>query len=175
VPTITAFVAAFDAKVFNCTELLKSYLAGGNRIVKGPVKGKLPYVVVIEFSRFPFAFPCRDVSAKTAIQCLTQLFCLFGMPGYVHSDRGSARLCHRNCENFCYHALCLQAVQRRITLRGTQSERLNSTLWKTVKLNGKDVTNNSTQKIFAMHLSTNLEENFTSNPENPNEEFNNFF
>ena len=28
---------------------------------------------------------------------------------------------------------------------------------------------------FAMHLSTNLEENFTSNPENPNEEFNNFF
>ena len=26
-----------------------------------------------------------------------------------------------------------------------------------------------------MHLSTNLEENFTSNPENPNEEFNNFF
>jgi len=31
VPTITAFVAAFDAKVLNCTELLKSYLAGGNR------------------------------------------------------------------------------------------------------------------------------------------------
>ena len=27
---------------------------------------------------------------------------------------------------------------------------------------------------FAMHLSRNLEENFTSNPENPNEEFNNF-
>jgi len=26
-----------------------------------------------------------------------------------------------------------------------------------------------------MHLSTNLEENFTSNPENPNEGFNNFF
>jgi len=26
-----------------------------------------------------------------------------------------------------------------------------------------------------MHLSTNLEENFTSNPENPNEDFNNFF
>jgi len=25
-----------------------------------------------------------------------------------------------------------------------------------------------------MHLSTNLEENFTSNPENPNEEFDNF-
>jgi len=33
VPTITAFVAAFDAKVLNCTELLESYLAGGNRII----------------------------------------------------------------------------------------------------------------------------------------------
>ena len=32
VPTITAFVAAFDAKASNCTELLESYLAGGNRI-----------------------------------------------------------------------------------------------------------------------------------------------
>jgi len=32
VPTITAFVAAFDAEAFNCTELLKSYLVGGNRI-----------------------------------------------------------------------------------------------------------------------------------------------
>jgi len=33
VPTITAFIAAFDAKALNCTELLESYLAGGNRII----------------------------------------------------------------------------------------------------------------------------------------------
>jgi len=33
VPTITAFVAAFDAKALNCTELLESYLAGGNKII----------------------------------------------------------------------------------------------------------------------------------------------
>jgi len=33
VSTITVFVAAFDAKAFNCTELLKSYLAGENRII----------------------------------------------------------------------------------------------------------------------------------------------
>jgi len=31
--TITALVAAFDAKAFNCTELFKSYLAGGSRII----------------------------------------------------------------------------------------------------------------------------------------------
>ena len=33
VPTITAFVAAFDAKALNCTELLESYLTGVNRII----------------------------------------------------------------------------------------------------------------------------------------------
>jgi len=32
-PTITALVATFDAKLFNDTELLKSYQAGGNRII----------------------------------------------------------------------------------------------------------------------------------------------
>jgi len=33
VSTITAFVAAFDAKALNCTELLESHLAGGNRLL----------------------------------------------------------------------------------------------------------------------------------------------
>jgi len=32
-PMITALVAAFDAKALNCTELLESHLAGGNRII----------------------------------------------------------------------------------------------------------------------------------------------
>ena len=32
-PTITAFVAAFNAKASNCTGLLESYLAGENRII----------------------------------------------------------------------------------------------------------------------------------------------
>ena len=33
VPTVTAFVAAFDAIALNYKELLKSYLAGGDRII----------------------------------------------------------------------------------------------------------------------------------------------
>ena len=32
-PAISAFVAVFEAKALNCTELLKSCLAGGNRII----------------------------------------------------------------------------------------------------------------------------------------------
>ena len=45
-----------------------------------------------EYSRFPFVFPCPDNSATTVSKCLTQLFVLFGMPSYIHSDRGSAFL-----------------------------------------------------------------------------------
>jgi len=99
------------------------------------VQGKLPdvFVVIDKFSRFPFAFPCRDVSAKTVIKCLTQLFCLFGMPGYVHSDRGSAFM----SSEFREFLLSRNAATSRTTPYhaegNSQCERVNSSLWKTVK------------------------------------------
>jgi len=46
VPTITELVAAFDVKAFNCTDLLKSYLAGGNRISNSA--GKPTEIATIE-------------------------------------------------------------------------------------------------------------------------------
>ena len=61
-------------------------------------KGQLPttnqnrYILTIcdEYSRFPFAYPSRDVSANTVITHLRELFSIFGMPAYRHCDRGSA-------------------------------------------------------------------------------------
>ena len=53
-------------------------------------KNKYFLNIVDEFSRFPFVFPCTDVSTPTVIRCLTSLFSTFGMPAYVHSDRGSS-------------------------------------------------------------------------------------
>ena len=46
--------------------------------------------VIDEYSRFPFVFLCPDVSITTIIKCLTSLFSIFGMPAYVHSDRGTS-------------------------------------------------------------------------------------
>lgn len=61
---------------------------------KGPLpsntRNRYLLTIIDEFSRFPFAFACPDVSANTVIKCLCQLFCLFGMPSYLHSDRGAA-------------------------------------------------------------------------------------
>ena len=61
---------------------------------KGPLKSnnRNSYFlnVIDEYSRFPFIFPCKDVSTLTIIRCLCQLFAIFGMPAYVHSERGSS-------------------------------------------------------------------------------------
>jgi len=46
VPTITALVAVFDAKAFSCTDLLKSYIAGKNRILTAT--GKPTEIATIE-------------------------------------------------------------------------------------------------------------------------------
>ena len=45
--------------------------------------------IIDEYSRFPFVFPCPNISSQTVIKCLNQLFSLCGTPGYIHSDRGS--------------------------------------------------------------------------------------
>ena len=60
---------------------------------KGPLPSNTKNIflldIIDEYSRFPFSFACKDVSACTVIQCLTQLFQLFDFPAYVHSDRGT--------------------------------------------------------------------------------------
>jgi len=48
------------------------------------------FIVVDEYSRFPFAFPCKDLSSETVRRCLSEIFSTFGLPSYVHSDRGTA-------------------------------------------------------------------------------------
>ena len=69
VPTITAFVAAFDAKALNRTELLESYLADGNSLKHRkkkkaernqliPLKPieNLPKVSIVHYSRVSYFF-----------------------------------------------------------------------------------------------------------------------
>jgi len=47
-------------------------------------------IAIGEYSRFPFAFPCEDMTAATVIRCLSKLFALCGTAGFVHSDNGPA-------------------------------------------------------------------------------------
>ena len=61
---------------------------------KGPLptstKNRYVLTIIDEYSRFPFAFPCPDTSTSSVLKCFRNLFSLFGMPAYIHSDRGSS-------------------------------------------------------------------------------------
>ncbi|KRZ96710.1 Retrovirus-related Pol polyprotein from transposon gypsy [Trichinella sp. T8] len=61
-----------------------------NRPLLSTSSNRYILTVVDEYSRFPFAFPFPDISTQTVSKCLTQLFYLFGMPAYIHTDRGSS-------------------------------------------------------------------------------------
>ena len=58
---------------------------------KGPLptvsRNKYLLTIIDEYSRFPFAFACADIESVTVIKCFNQLFSIFGMPAYIHSDR----------------------------------------------------------------------------------------
>ena len=66
---------------------------------KGPLpsstQNKYLLVVVDEFSRFPFALPCKDLTSKTVITCLTTIFSILG---YLDMSilTEAHLLCHRN-------------------------------------------------------------------------------
>ena len=47
-------------------------------------------IIVDEFSRFPFAVPCKDTTSDSVIAALTQIFAIFGLPDDLHSDRGTS-------------------------------------------------------------------------------------
>lgn len=91
-------------------------------------------MIVDEYSRFPFAYPCRDVSTATVIRCLTNLFSIFGMASFVHSDRGAS---------FMSRELKLFLTNRGVATSRTtpyhpqgnsQCERYNGIVWNTIKL-----------------------------------------
>ena len=48
------------------------------------------FVAVDAFSNYASAWPTRGTSAVDALNCLLEWFALFGLPAWIHSDRGTA-------------------------------------------------------------------------------------
>ena len=103
---------------------------------KGPVEGPKKYLLVIidEYSRFPFAFPCRDMSSTTVIECLTDLFCLVGVPEFVHNDRAKSFLSKELTSFLGSKGVATSKSTPYHPTGNAQCERLNQTLWRSVKL-----------------------------------------
>ncbi|KAG8183811.1 hypothetical protein JTE90_027736 [Oedothorax gibbosus] len=105
---------------------------------KGPLptttKNRYLLTIVDEYSRFPFAFPCSDISTSTVIKVLTNVFSLFGTPAYIHSDRGTSFM-SQELKSFL---TSLGVAKSRTTAYNPQGngqvERYNGIVWKTVLL-----------------------------------------
>ena len=103
---------------------------------KGPLEGRNKYIlfVIDEYSRFPFAFPCKDMSASTVVQCLSNLFSLFGLPLYVHSDRGSSFMSRELKSYLNERGVATSKSTPYHPTGNSQCERINQTVWRTIKL-----------------------------------------
>lgn len=105
---------------------------------KGPLpssnRNRYLLVIIDEYSRFPFAFSCPDMSSSTVISKLKSLFCTFGIPSYIHSDRGASFMSQelRNYLN------SLGISSSRTTAYNPacngQVERYNGIVWRSIEL-----------------------------------------
>jgi len=105
---------------------------------KGPLPStdKCVYFLTIvdEYSRFPFVFPCPDMTASTIIDCFCQLFSLFGMPAYIHSDRGSSFMSRELQEFLTGRGIACSRTTSYNPQGNGQAERYNGTIWKAVTM-----------------------------------------
>lgn len=105
-------------------------------------KGPLPsssnnrylLVIVDEYSRFPFAFPCSDLSATTVVRCLSELFTVFGVPAYVHSDRGTSFMSSEVKSFLLERGVATSRTTPYNPQGNGQVERYNAIIWRVVPL-----------------------------------------
>lgn len=105
---------------------------------KGPLKSNNQNVyflnIIDEFSRFPFVFPCKDVSTRSVIQCLCQLFSLFGMPAYIHSDRGASFMSEELRRFLLSRGIATSRTTPYNPACNGQVEKYNGTVWKAITM-----------------------------------------
>ncbi|XP_055862342.1 uncharacterized protein LOC106074444 [Biomphalaria glabrata] len=126
---------------------------------KGPLpsnsRNKYLLTMIDEFSRFPFAFACPDMSSATVIKCLNELFALFGLPSYVHTDRGTSFM-SAEVQKYLNERGVATSRTTAYNPRGNgQIEKLNSTLWKaiTLALHSQDLSTSQWELVLqdALH------------------------
>ena len=88
--------------------------------------------IVDEYSRFPFAYPCKDMTSKSVIKCFDNLFSLFGMPVMVHNDRATDFLSLDTKTYLQKKGIATSKTSRHNPRGNGQVEKLNGTLWKAI-------------------------------------------
>lgn len=103
-------------------------------------KGPLPstdnkrflLTIVDEYSRFPFGFACSNINAQSLISCLNQVFAIFGMPSYLHSDRGSAFMSQELTAYLQKRGIATSRTSVYNAPGNGQCERYNGIIWQAI-------------------------------------------
>ena len=100
-------------------------------------KNKYLLTVVDEYSRFPFAFACSNIESQTVINCLQQIFYMFGAPGYVNSDRGKSFVSNKIVSFL--HSIRIPTSKTSVykPRSNGQCKKCNDIIWKGVQLSLK--------------------------------------
>ena len=105
---------------------------------KGPLpsssKNRYILTIIDEYSRFPFAFACPNLETSTVIKCLEQLFAIFGMPNYIHSDRGQSLMAKELKDHLHNLGIATSRTTSYNPQGNGQCERYNRVIWKTIEL-----------------------------------------
>ena len=105
---------------------------------KGPLpsvtRNKYLLVLIDEFSRFPFVYPCKDASTESVLQSCSHLFSIFGMPAHMHSDNGKA-FKSKSYSTYMHAKGISTGYSTPYHPQGNgQVEKLNGTVWQTILL-----------------------------------------
>lgn len=74
------------------------------------------------------------MTTETVIQCLTQLFSIFGMPSYCHSDRGPSFMSQELRQFLFNHGIATSRTTAYNPTGNGQVERYNGIIWNTILL-----------------------------------------
>ena len=107
---------------------------------KGPLpssktsKKRFILTIVDEFSRFVWAFSCKDTSSKAAIKIYHKLLATFGAPNAIHSDRGSGFLSTSMRKSLNDKGINISTTTPYYPQGNGLCERFNGIIWKTVRV-----------------------------------------
>ena len=105
---------------------------------KGPLpsssNNKYLFIVIDEYSRFPFAFPCKEMTSSVVITCFDKLFTLCGTPCFVHSDNGPAFVSSEFRRYLLHKGIASSKTSIYHPSGNGQVEKCVGTVWKAIKL-----------------------------------------
>ena len=130
----SAFYKHIDTHLVKATKPFE----GLNIDFKGPLpsatKNIYMFTIIDEYSRFLFVFPCQTIDTITVTTCLSQLFSIFGMLSYVHSDRRPSFMSTELKQWLWEKGIATSRTTLYNPQGNGQTERYNSIIYKTVEL-----------------------------------------